>query len=594
MPAKLDPTTPPWAHAWGSDDVPAGFADRVLAAADQAHGSPPQDPPTRDVRPGAPIHWPRRAMIAGLGLVAVASAATGGVLLATGPQPDAPAPPAAVAPPSPPDPTPSEPLPPDLGTAIDAHVADYGHRYGPAFAFNGVVAVGRPGQPTLTRAYGWADREAQAPTRPDTRFRLGVAGQPLLASAVMVLRDRGALKLSDPLRTHLPEVPAPETLRIRDLLAHTSGLDNHTARVGYTRWAQGPHQPAEVLDYIFDETQGRADSATPAGSFSPSNADAYLLRVLVERVSGQPYPAFLRDTVFEPLGMADTGLVGTAYGPGDAPGYAFDEEERLNRVERWSHPSNLEGSADLVTTAADVVRWSNALHGSSWLSPASVNLMHRPVQANFGMGWAMGFVDDRPVATHPGGTDGFGSVIVRYIDDGTSIVVLTNTDVIDPRRISKAVGELLAGRKPAPPVEHPEVELNRRRAKRYRGHYVMSEQSREALAQVMTAQDLEHLRSVTVTLDEGRLFMSYLYWITKWLHPLGEDRFFIKDERGTLATFGPPGARKPQWLRLRSGHTEITFLRHEDPLEQDREVQRHRDRSKVERTLQEILVPTGE
>lgn len=572
-------------RAWGSDRVPDGFADRVLAAA-----ASPSDPAPRTRSPRPAVDWRQRALIGVLGAVAVASAGIGVHLLRKELAEPANAPPAPVPETSTaPDPPPAPGfLPSDLADRIDTHIGAYGRHYGPVFRFSGVVAVGRPGVPTLVRAYGSAHRGDHRPNTSHTAFRLGVASQPITASAVLLLLDRGKLQLDEPVETHLRGVPAGDEIRIRDLLAHTSGLDNYTERRGFARWVLHPHGTDAVLAYLKRDP----DAHEPGQEFHPSNADAYVLSRLVEQVSGRPWAEFVQDEIFAPLEMVGSHVIDTDYREGDAIGYAFDEQEILHPVTRLPDPSNVAGVSDIVATAEDLVRWSNALHGGRLLQPSTVRLMQRPFQAGFGLGFAITEVHGRPVAAHPGGADGFGASIVRYLDDGTTVVVLTNTDVIDARKVSGAICDLLAGEEPEIPAEHLEVESPPVSLARFRGRFELSGTSRRALRDVMTPRELEHMQSIVITEDQGRLFMSYPFWISKWLHPLGEDRFFIKDGSGTLATFGPPGDAPPKWLRLRSPTAEITFLRSTDRDGLADDVGRRKQRQDIEQIMQDLLPAT--
>jgi hypothetical protein len=144
-----------------------------------------------------------------------------------------------------------------------------------------------------------------------------------------------------------------------------------------------------------------------------------------------------------------------------------------------------------------------------------------------------------------------------------TVFVLANTEAVDARTVAYDIAQLARGVEVSPPQEHVELALSATQLRRYLGSYVLTETSRKQLKGLVEEDALGAIEQVRVVRDGGRLFMRVLYHGDKWMHFMGEDRFFFKDPSGTVAEFGPPGAPvdrlvvQQQALRLvfrREGH----------------------------------------
>ncbi|MGH7444807.1 MAG: serine hydrolase domain-containing protein, partial [Longimicrobiales bacterium] len=207
-----------------------------------------------------------------------------------------------------------------LGATLDGAV-DAGRLPG------GVLLVARDGRVVWYDAFGMRDREARAPMREDAIFRIASQTKALISVAVMMLQEEGALLITDPVSEYLPAfahttvavardsggydvVDATRPITIRDLLTHTAGI-GYGGGVASDRW-----QDAGITGWYFahrsepiGETVARMAElpfdAQPGESFVYGYSTD-ILGALIERVSGQPLNAFLRERITGPLGMTDT------------------------------------------------------------------------------------------------------------------------------------------------------------------------------------------------------------------------------------------------------------------------------------------------
>src|SRR5262249_55717220 len=151
-----------------------------------------------------------------------------------------------------------------------------------------------------------ADLEPDVRITPETIFEAGSVSKQFTAAAILLLAREHKLSLDDPVRQYIPELPDYHTpLTIRHMLTHTSGLrdwGNIAAIAGWPRTSR-VHTHAHVLEIVSHQ---QALNFTPGTRWSYSNTGYNLAAIIVERVSGQPFPAFTRAHLFEPLGMTHT------------------------------------------------------------------------------------------------------------------------------------------------------------------------------------------------------------------------------------------------------------------------------------------------
>ena len=287
------------------------------------------------------------------------------------------------------------------------------------------AAVIRDGELVWETAVGAADVEAGVEATPDTQYRIGSITKTFTAAAIMQLRDAGKLDLEDTLDRHVDGAAYTPTLR--RLLSHASGLQRETQDDSWLtlRFAQ----PDELL-----ETLAQAELVLPSGArFHYSNLAFALLGIVVERVSGLPYQEYVRERLFEPVGLkrvtfepeppAAKGYLAQPYADGvwDTIGV---------ETGAWASAGQLWG------TAADICRWGAFLADpdESVLASSSAEEM-RTVQAiadherwlsGYGLGLGLYRDGDRILAGHTGSMPGFIAQLLFSATEKIVVAELTN------------------------------------------------------------------------------------------------------------------------------------------------------------------------
>jgi CubicO group peptidase (beta-lactamase class C family) len=288
------------------------------------------------------------------------------------------------------------------------------------------AAVVRRGEIAWTDAVGVADYDGDAAATPDTQYRIGSITKTFTATAIMQLRDAGALDLDDRLELHL-EGLAGGSPTIRRMLCHLSGLQREAGEMFVT----GESPTEEELVASLREVEF---VLAPAQSHHYSNLAFALLGLVVARRSGMPYTAYVEERILRPLGLERTAWTPQ---PPHAQGYLVDEY--ANTVWREPH-GDMGGTAaagQLWSTAGDLARWATFLAEGreDVLAPATVEEMWFPQVMYFPddwiLGWGLGLQlfnrDGRIYGGHGGAMAGHLAGV--YVDRKTRIgaAALTNS-----------------------------------------------------------------------------------------------------------------------------------------------------------------------
>ena len=323
----------------------------------------------------------------------------------------------------------------DIGAEIDAYLGAH-TKLGD---FSGSVLIAKQGRTVLRKGYGFADWEHDIANTPETKFRLGSITKQFTATAIMLLQERGSLRVEDSIRTYMPDFPSyGDKITLHHLLTHSSGLHEYGAN-------QRSFQKAMMVPRSLSDILGRMTAEPPAfepgDKYSYSNSGFSLLGMIIEKLSGQRYEAYLTENFFRPHGMLHTGYDHSKkILKGRARGYARGPEGLENAV--YIDMSNPYAAGAIYSTVDDLLRWDRALYTEEALKKKSLDAMFRPhtqVQANqsYGYGWAVGKQLGRLTIQHGGGINGFRTRLIRLVEDRSVIIVLSNIEHVPINQISK-------------------------------------------------------------------------------------------------------------------------------------------------------------
>jgi CubicO group peptidase (beta-lactamase class C family) len=328
------------------------------------------------------------------------------------------------------------------GRILAARVDEYLNAAMKVKRFAGTVLIARNGQPLVSKGYGMANIEDGVANTPQTKFRLGSVTKQFTSMAVMMLQERGKLSVSDLVCKYVSDCPAAwQPITIRNLLTHTSGIPNYTALPDFRNFGRTPMTPAAIVDLFKNQPLDFA----PGDKYSYSNSGYILLGYIIERASGKSYQDFLRENIFGPLGMVNSGYDGTMLLSHRAAGYAYDATSNSEINAAYMDMSIPFAAGALYSTVGDLLLWDQALYTERLLPRKSLDEMFTPFKGNYAYGWSVGKEFDRRSISHGGSIYGFASYIARYPDDHVTVVVLTNHEGAPAGGIARDLGAILFG-----------------------------------------------------------------------------------------------------------------------------------------------------
>jgi CubicO group peptidase (beta-lactamase class C family) len=354
------------------------------------------------------------------------------------------------------------------------------------------VAVGVGGDIVWAEGFGWADLATGAPVTPGTRFRIGTASTVLTSAAVGLLAESGRLRLDEEIHTYVPAFPrAHGPVTLRQVMGHTAGLstDSEEERpLSHVRC----ERVIDALPHVAD----RPLLVEPGTEYRQSAYGWILASAAVEAAADQPFLAFMREQVFQPLGMEDTGaesateenpdavgepgedapfitmfrdlilaplgIIGTPVTPPTmpAPIYApgWGRKPQLRYGLHVMAPRNLScyaGSMAFFSTPSDLVRFALAMNAGTLLQPATVQLLQtsQPLTSGqatgHGLGWDLETVTLGGEAVHAAGYDGTlpgaqVASLLTFPQHGLVVAVTANATYADTSGLARTVADAFA------------------------------------------------------------------------------------------------------------------------------------------------------
>lgn len=321
--------------------------------------------------------------------------------------------------------------------------------------FNGAALVAENGKVVYKGAFGQANMEWNIPNTPDTKFRLGSITKQFTATAILQLVEQGKIKLDAKLTDYLPEYRKDigEKVTIHHLLTHTSGIPSYTGQPGF--FENVSRNPYKVDDFVKKYASGDLEFE-PGSKYAYNNSGYFLLGAIVERVTGKPYEQVLKENIFDPLGMKNTGYDRhNTIITKRASGYSKTPDSYTNAP--YLDMSIPYAAGSLYSTVEDLYLWDQALYADKVLSAQSKALMYKPFLGNYAYGWVVANAsfkqNDQPVQVirHGGGINGFTTTIVRFPAEKNLIVMLDNTGTGYLDRLSDSIAKILYNQPYDPP-----------------------------------------------------------------------------------------------------------------------------------------------
>lgn len=308
---------------------------------------------------------------------------------------------------------------------LDEIFADYNNSNLPGAA----VMVVKDGDIIFQKGYGLANIEKNEPISSSTNFRLASVTKQFTAMSVLLLIERGDLKINSTLKEIFPDFPDyGNDITIKHLLQHTSGLIDYEDLIPDTATIQVKDK--DVLDLIM---QTDSTYFAPGSQHRYSNTGYALLALTVEKISGKPFRDYLKENIFSPLGMDNTIAFenGINEVKSRALGYTIIKADEIELTDQ-SITSAVLGDGGIYSSLNDLYKWDQSLYSDKLIEKKyleeswTAGTTNEGTEFPYGYGWHLEEFLNNKVVYHTGSTRGFRNIIYRIPDKNFTVVILTN------------------------------------------------------------------------------------------------------------------------------------------------------------------------
>lgn len=292
--------------------------------------------------------------------------------------------------------------------------------------FNGSVLIAKEGKILLQKSYGIADKQGNVPLTDSTMFQLASVSKVITATAILILHERQLIDINLPFETYFPGFNY-NGITIKQLLCHRSGLPNY---IYFLNEKIGKGDARLTNQEVYDEMCFKAPAPylKPNKRFNYCNTNYALLALLAEKVTGKPFEDFLKEELFQPLGMRNTCTINDIDSSKIAKAYN----------QRWK-PEEIDasdyvlGDKSVFSTPYDLFLFSEAMYQNKILSTQTQELAYTPYSKeqrgnNYGYGWRLKDHQDsvKKEVFHNGWWHGYRTAFHRRLKDKVTIIVLSN------------------------------------------------------------------------------------------------------------------------------------------------------------------------
>lgn len=395
--------------------------------------------------------------------------------------------------------------------------------------------VVRKNQVLLRKGYGMADLELKIPIEPDMVFRLGSVTKQFTATAILMLEERGKLAVTDPITKFLPDYPTHgHEITIEHLLTHTSGIRSYTSMPEWQALWRKDFKLDELIDFFKNQPMDFA----PGERWLYDNSGYILLGAVVEKASGQSYEQFLRNNIFDPLGMKHSYYDHTEQIiPRRVKGYqrtaqGYENAPYLSMTQPYA-------AGSLASSVDDLATWNSAVWGNKLLKKETMAKAHRVYRlkdgrpTGYGYGWMIASYEGHRTVEHGGGIHGFATYVLSMPDDDIFVAILTNGSAgpdASPGMLAMKMAALAVGK---PVVDPKPVALRPEQLQRCVGIYALEDKS-----------------EMTISVDADQLYMRRGAGLRSPLRPVSDLEFFVPNSL-TRVVFQADAAGRITGLEVR-------------------------------------------
>lgn len=311
--------------------------------------------------------------------------------------------------------------------------------------FMGSVAVSKNGEIIYTKSVGFADVENRVKATANTKYRIGSISKTFTSVLVLKAVEAKKLDLNQTIDKWFPTIPNANTITVKHLLHHRSGIHNFTENNDYLTWHTQPKTEAQMVEII---TKGGSDFK-PDSKAEYSNSNFVLLSYILEKTFLKSYADILQEYIVKTIDLKNTYVFGKINpNNNESKSYTFVGTWKVEAETDFTIPL---GAGAIISTPSDLTKFADALFGGKLLKPECLEIM-KTIKDGYGMGLFQFPFYNSVGYGHTGGIDGFSSVYAHFADDHISYALISNGTNYNNNDISLAVLSAVYDR----PYEIPE------------------------------------------------------------------------------------------------------------------------------------------
>jgi CubicO group peptidase (beta-lactamase class C family) len=291
--------------------------------------------------------------------------------------------------------------------------------------FNGGILVSKNGEVLFEAYQGYSDLRTKDTISPNTPFHLASVSKTFTGMAICKLWEENKLNIDDSLQVFFPEFPY-HNITVRMLLNHRSGLPNYVYFMPQdAAWKRRLATNNDMLQFMIDKKP--TWYGYPNRAFHYCNTNYAMLALIVEKVSGQTFPEYLKNTIFNPLGMTHTFVFTKNDSASYRPSYQHN-----NRPFPLESMDCVYGDKNIYSTPRDMLLWDKALYSNRVVTKATYeeatkgSSFEKPGTHNYGMGWRLMLLPNSKIVYHNGWWHGNNTCFTRLVADTATIIILGN------------------------------------------------------------------------------------------------------------------------------------------------------------------------
>ncbi len=313
--------------------------------------------------------------------------------------------------------------------------------------FHGGILVAKDKKVVYQNQIGYADFRKKTPLNSESVFQLASVSKQFTAAAIMQLKEKNKLKLTDSVNAYFPDFPY-KNITIKNLLNHTSGLPKYFW-VAEHEWNENKPPTNKDLMEVLPISKAQR-FFKPGRNFDYSNTGYFVLASIIEKVTGISFNQYLQKNIFEPLNMKNSYV------------YSYQNDTiRKNQLKGyrlyrgWKHikigntvNDAIVGDKNVYSTLEDLFKWTYGLNSELLITQESLELMYTKGETIYGRKVPYGFgfrVDTRNEKNiyHYGKWNGFSTALTNYIEEDIVVIVLEHTSYNSLKYLNKKIKKIV-------------------------------------------------------------------------------------------------------------------------------------------------------